>query len=330
MSLLDALEVPAARSRASTSATRRPRVAASSAAPAPVMPPPTTSTSRSPDVAASSARRRAAASSALTARLPAMFAQRTRRESAPADSRTAAAAPRTAPGAGGAARRRPRAARRPGCTGSCRAPAIARAASATVGCRPAPAAASIAAPRAVVSTSSGRHTGSPVMWARSSSSRRPFAPPPTHTTSLGGVAGAGDRLDHVAQRQRVALEQRAGEVRAAVRGGHPEPGRARVRVPLRRHRPGQRRQPRHAAGAGRRALGERVQQLVDVGAALLRARRLRAPELVAEPAVGAAGEPAGVLQQPRVRVGVRMQLDERRSGRAPARRPPRRPARRCP
>ena len=70
--------------------------------------------------------------------------------------------------------------------GSWRAPAIARAASATEGCRPAPAAASIAAPRAVVSTSSGRHTGSPVMWARSSSSSRPLAPPPTQTTSLGG------------------------------------------------------------------------------------------------------------------------------------------------
>src|ERR1700677_255899 len=45
MSLLDRLEVPEARSRASTRATRRPRDAASSAAPAPVMPPPMTSTS---------------------------------------------------------------------------------------------------------------------------------------------------------------------------------------------------------------------------------------------------------------------------------------------
>src|SRR5215211_3729349 len=59
MSLLDALEVPAARSRASTSPTRRPRVAASSAAPAPVIPPPTTSTSSSPETAASIATRRA-------------------------------------------------------------------------------------------------------------------------------------------------------------------------------------------------------------------------------------------------------------------------------
>src|SRR5260370_16049137 len=45
MSLLDRLEVPEARSRASTRATRRPRDAASRAAPAPVMPPPMTSTS---------------------------------------------------------------------------------------------------------------------------------------------------------------------------------------------------------------------------------------------------------------------------------------------
>ncbi|MEV0380835.1 hypothetical protein [Nonomuraea sp. NPDC050643] len=39
------LDVPDARSRLSTSATRSPREAASSAAPAPVTPPPTTSTS---------------------------------------------------------------------------------------------------------------------------------------------------------------------------------------------------------------------------------------------------------------------------------------------
>src|SRR5216684_2514103 len=45
MSLLDRLEVPEARSRVSTRATRRPRDAASRAAPAPVMPPPMTRTS---------------------------------------------------------------------------------------------------------------------------------------------------------------------------------------------------------------------------------------------------------------------------------------------
>ena len=61
-----------------------------------------------------------------------------------------------------------------------------RAAAATLGCSPAPAAASIAAPRAVVSTSSGRHTGRPVTFARSSHSSRPLAPPPTQTTSRGG------------------------------------------------------------------------------------------------------------------------------------------------
>ncbi len=45
MSLLERLEVPAAKSRASTSATRRPRVAASSAAPVPVDPAPMTTMS---------------------------------------------------------------------------------------------------------------------------------------------------------------------------------------------------------------------------------------------------------------------------------------------
>src|ERR1700729_4629530 len=48
MSLLDRLEVPAARSRDSTRPTRRPRDAASRAAPAPVMPPPMISTSSGP------------------------------------------------------------------------------------------------------------------------------------------------------------------------------------------------------------------------------------------------------------------------------------------
>ena len=45
MSLLDRLDVPDARSDASTSATFKPRDAASSAAPTPVTPPPITSTS---------------------------------------------------------------------------------------------------------------------------------------------------------------------------------------------------------------------------------------------------------------------------------------------
>src|ERR1700727_1796159 len=48
MSLLDRLDVPAARSRASTRPTRRPRDAASRAAPAPVIPPPITRTSSGP------------------------------------------------------------------------------------------------------------------------------------------------------------------------------------------------------------------------------------------------------------------------------------------
>ena len=46
MSLLERLEVPAAKSRASTSATFSPRVAASSAAPVPVEPAPMTTMSK--------------------------------------------------------------------------------------------------------------------------------------------------------------------------------------------------------------------------------------------------------------------------------------------
>src|SRR5687768_1994519 len=46
MSLLERLEVPEAKSRASSSATDNPRLAASSAQPAPVAPPPMTTTSK--------------------------------------------------------------------------------------------------------------------------------------------------------------------------------------------------------------------------------------------------------------------------------------------
>src|SRR3954454_20009153 len=66
MSLLERLEVPAAKSRASSSATDNPRLAASSAAPAPVTPPPMTRTSTtSVSTAARSARRRAGDSRVL-------------------------------------------------------------------------------------------------------------------------------------------------------------------------------------------------------------------------------------------------------------------------
>src|SRR3954469_5274025 len=59
MSLLDRLEVPAAQSRASSSPTDSPRLAASSAAPAPVTPPPITRTSTTSSASrARSARRR--------------------------------------------------------------------------------------------------------------------------------------------------------------------------------------------------------------------------------------------------------------------------------
>src|SRR3954471_18572835 len=73
MSLLDRLEVPAAQSRASSSATESPRLAASSAAPAPVTPPPMTRTSTTSSGSRSrSARRRSGDSAArLTVSSPA-------------------------------------------------------------------------------------------------------------------------------------------------------------------------------------------------------------------------------------------------------------------
>src|ERR1700759_1152846 len=64
MSLLDPLEVPESRSRASTRATRRPRDAASRAAPAPVTPPPMTSTSNRSAASRSSTAPRSRASRA--------------------------------------------------------------------------------------------------------------------------------------------------------------------------------------------------------------------------------------------------------------------------
>ena len=64
MSLLDRLDVPEAKSRASTSPTDSPRVAASSADPAPTTPPPMTRTSSSVSAIACSASSRAAGDSA--------------------------------------------------------------------------------------------------------------------------------------------------------------------------------------------------------------------------------------------------------------------------
>src|SRR5688500_5670256 len=64
MSLLDRLEVPEAKSRASSRPTERPRVAASRAQPAPTTPPPTTSTSTWVPGSAESAATRPAGESA--------------------------------------------------------------------------------------------------------------------------------------------------------------------------------------------------------------------------------------------------------------------------
>ena len=181
--------------------------------------------------------------------------------------RTAGAAPSTAGGGARAAGRRARCRSGSGSSGSTRGPAIAVAAVRASGCSPAPAAASIAAPRAVVSTSSGRVTGRPVTSARIWRSRSPLrAAGDAH--ELGGrEAGRAHRLEHVAQRVGVALEQRAGHVRAAVRGGEAEPAGAGVGVPLRRHRARPAPAPRATPSApGRHARGQAVQELVHVGA----------------------------------------------------------------
>src|SRR3954447_11615006 len=71
MSLLDRLDVPDAKSRASSSATDNPRLAASRAAPAPVTPPPITSTSTTSSATrARSARRRAGDSRVRSPSMP--------------------------------------------------------------------------------------------------------------------------------------------------------------------------------------------------------------------------------------------------------------------
>ena len=76
--------------------------------------------------------------------------------------------------------------------------------------------------------------------------------------------------------------------------------------------------------------GQIVQQLVHVGAGGRRTGGLDRPELVPEPAVGAAREPAGVLEQPAAGVGVRVHLGDARRGRARAPGQPRTPAPPCP
>ena len=117
---------------------------------------------------------------------------------------------------------------------------------------------------------------------------------------------------------------------AAVGGGEAEPARPGVGVPLRGHRAGQRRHPQHAVGARGHACREVVQELVHVGAGGRGARGLDRAQLVAEPAVGAAREPAGVLEQPAAGVGMRMQLGDALGVERRRRERRRRPARPCP
>jgi hypothetical protein len=66
ISLLERLDVPAAKSRLSTRATDRPQLAASRATPQPVTPPPTTSTSKVSAAKRSKARLRASGPSHVT------------------------------------------------------------------------------------------------------------------------------------------------------------------------------------------------------------------------------------------------------------------------
>ena len=244
--------------------------------------------------------------------------------------RTAASAPRRARDSAHAARRRARCGSGSGCIGSTAARPWPSAAVGTSGCMPAPAAASIAAPRAVVSTSSGRVTGRPVTSARIWRSRSPRAPPATHTSSVGASPAA--RIAWSTSRSAKALPSSSARAMwarpcAAVSPNQPARG---VGVPLGRQGPGQRGHPQHAVGAGRDAPGQAVQELVDVGAGGRRAGGLDRPQLVAEPAVRAAREPARVLEQPAAGVGVRVHLGDRRRDRARAPARPRTPARPSP
>ena len=118
-------------------------------------------------------------------------------------------------------------------------------------------------------------------------------------------------------------------MRASVRRGEAEPDRAGARIPLRRHRACERRHPEDAVGARRRLLRQGVEEVVDVRSGRGRAGDFGRAELVAEPPVGAAGQPAGVLQQPRVRVRRADAARRRRSGRARARPRRRTPAPPC-
>ena len=302
MSLLDLLEAPEARSARSTRPTDSPRAAASRAAPGAGDP-----AADHEQVDADRPRARPATRAGARGRgVPECGA-------GPWGSResveTGGAARRRGRGGGRAGRRSTRAGPGRGTTGSARGPAMARAAAATLGCRPAPAAASIAAPRAVVSTSWGRLTGSPVTSARRRSRKSPRAPPPTQTIAGAGVAGGA--IASTTSRRASALPSSSARARwarpcAAVSPNHPARALAFHSGAIAPDSAGIQHTP---SAPGRRAEGQRVEQLVDVGAGRRGARHLGAAELVAKPAVGAARQPARVLQQPAVGHRVRVQLD---------------------
>ena len=123
-------------------------------------------------------------------------------------------------------------------------------------------------------------------------------------------AGRVHRVQHVPERERVALQQRADQMRAAVGCGQAKPRGARVRVPFGRGCAGQGWHPEHAASAGGHRGRRVVQELVDIRPGRRGTGHLDRSELVAKPTICAAGKPSRVLQQPAVRARVRVQLGD--------------------
>ncbi len=112
----------------------------------------------------------------------------------------------------------------------------------------------------------------------------------------------GEAIGDIATRERESLEHRARDVATLVRCGEAVQRAARLGSPARRHQTGERRDERHAIGAGRRGRGERIERVIG-----------RDAQQVARPAQHAAGHPAGILDEVATgRVDVR--LDHRLRG----------------
>ena len=136
------------------------------------------------------------------------------------------------------------------------------------GGRPAPAAASIAAPRAVVSTSAATAPAAPVTSARICRHSCERAPPATHTISRGSRPDA--RIASRMSRNAYAEPSSKARSRCArlCAGVSPYQTARASAFHSGRHRAHQARQPDGPSDAGRRLGGELVQQLVDVDALL--------------------------------------------------------------